>query len=422
MRTIASILFCTLALTVLVNGTVLGFPQEDQASSKEIEKLIVALGDDDFVVRENASSKLLEIGESATKLLKKAAKAPDSEVRFQVKRLLRLIEITSYKRRLEKFLASKDPKDDFGLAGWKKFSGILGQDRNSRKLFVELHENLPGAMKSLDKGNTEIDKEFRTVMSSEINAKYNLLGINSRPIIRALICSMILSVVHTNNKGNSYSMDSQIGNRLQDASLKDSLKSGALHVQFKAIIIHWLNKSEKYDSMTPRRMYIAQSLGLPKAGLSQALLCLKSNTRVSSSYLGQAILFVGKNGSKEHLPLLYKFIDNNSSGQRAYMLTKTNSTKTVVPKISDHTIEAYSAILKWEPKEFGMYEIQHNSNYYMNSVLPGFNFESTTKRKAGIKKFKEKVKKTAAEKSSAKKTSSPKSQKPKSTARGKPNK
>ena len=393
MRHIASILFCVLTLSLA--SVAFAIPQEKQASAKQIQALIKALGDDDFVNRENASSQLIEIGEPATEFLKKAAKAPDAEVRFQVKRLIRLIEITGYKKRLEKFLESKDPNDGFGLAGWKKYSNILGTDRESRKLFVELHKNLPEAMKSLDKGNTEISKQFRAVMSNEINSKYGVLGINSRPIVRALICAMMLSIVHAEDKGNSYSMDSSVGSRLQDASLKDSIKSGPLKAPFKKVILKWINRAKKYDSMTTRRMYIAQSLGFPKAGLSQALLCLKSKTSVSSSYLSQAILYVGKHGSKEHLPLVYKFIDNGNPGQRAYILTKTNSTKSVQPKISDHAIEAYSSIAKWDPKEFGMYEIHHNVNYYMNTVLPSFDFKSTKVRKAGITKFKEKVKKSS---------------------------
>ena len=404
MRIIVSILCCTFTLSWMVTDQSSAFPQESAKKSKqEIEKLIKSLGDDDFVVRENASSKLLEIGEPATPFLKKAGKAPDSEVRFQVKRLIRLIEISGYKKRLEKFLSSTDPNDDFGLAGWKKFSGILGTNRDMRKLFVELHENLPKAMQSLDKSNSDITREFNLVMSSEINTRYNAGGA-SRSVIRALICNMILSMAHTDNKGNSYSLDSQLANRLQNSSFKEILKTGALGTPFKLTLNKWLNKTSKFDNMTARKFYVAQMLDVKEAGVKLATLCMTPGVSISSSYLGQAILFVGKHGSKKHLPQIYKFIDNTRTGQRAYVL---NQNRPMIPRISDHAIEAFSALAKWNPKDFGMYEMQHNPSYQMYTQLPDYGFESTKKRTAGIKLFKEKVKKTMPQLAGVKKSSRP---------------
>src|SRR5262245_8454404 len=55
----------------------------DEAMKEKIKGLVKQLGDDDFVVRENASKKLEEIGRPAVPFLREALKAGDLEVRMR---------------------------------------------------------------------------------------------------------------------------------------------------------------------------------------------------------------------------------------------------------------------------------------------------------------------------------------------------
>jgi hypothetical protein len=64
----------------------------DQKEIEKIEKLIAALGDKEFAVREKAHSELAEIGEPARPWLKKALEGKDPEVRWRAERLLCLLD------------------------------------------------------------------------------------------------------------------------------------------------------------------------------------------------------------------------------------------------------------------------------------------------------------------------------------------
>ena len=101
----------TFSYLVLVGGERPGLSQQTSASlpvrtqdsefEAKIKVLIDQLADSDFSVRESAYQKLLELGDPALELLKAQQRAPDSEVRFRIKRLVRLIEIRGLQQRIQ---------------------------------------------------------------------------------------------------------------------------------------------------------------------------------------------------------------------------------------------------------------------------------------------------------------------------------
>lgn len=58
--------------------------------TEKINKLINELGNDDWEIREKATNSLIDIGEAAIPLLKKAKDSPDAEVRVRIKHILEL--------------------------------------------------------------------------------------------------------------------------------------------------------------------------------------------------------------------------------------------------------------------------------------------------------------------------------------------
>jgi hypothetical protein len=86
----AAVLTIFLATVVLVGHV--PCPAQDRPDQDRIKKLIENLGSDEFAVRERAARELVEIGEPALELLRKADKSGDEEISKRAARLVTVVE------------------------------------------------------------------------------------------------------------------------------------------------------------------------------------------------------------------------------------------------------------------------------------------------------------------------------------------
>ena len=103
-----------------------------------VEGLVRQLGDDSFARREEATSELIKIGVPARPALKRGVGKSDPEIRFRCQRILTTIAYNERFGQLEAFADDVDGKLGLTLPGWERFSKVVGTDKASRRLFVEM--------------------------------------------------------------------------------------------------------------------------------------------------------------------------------------------------------------------------------------------------------------------------------------------
>ena len=119
----------------------------------EIEKLVEELGSNQFARRERAATALLQTGTPAIAVLKRIEKtAEDPEVRDRIAGLVRQISESDIQTKIDQFIAGRD----VGFHGWDRFRKIMGDSVTSRELFVEVHQEHPDLLASLDRDPKEI--------------------------------------------------------------------------------------------------------------------------------------------------------------------------------------------------------------------------------------------------------------------------
>ncbi len=106
----------------------------------ELEDLVARLGAPQYVVREEATTRLFDVGrgeagEMVRKTLERAGKQSDREVRERAQRVLALLNEQLQVERLAQFMGGGKAEN---VPGWAKFSQRYGDTKASRSVYGEL--------------------------------------------------------------------------------------------------------------------------------------------------------------------------------------------------------------------------------------------------------------------------------------------
>ena len=165
--------------------------QTDSALEIEtINALIQQLGDNHYIVRDEAESELLKIGGPAIEPLRNATtlsgtEAPDGEIQLRATRLLILIEREDRERGIRLFLEGKDT--DLELAGWGEFSKTLEPNRQSRRIFVDMYQAQPKLFAAIKKGKRELETVYQFVSKRSLRSNSNSNATQSAGTMNALM-------------------------------------------------------------------------------------------------------------------------------------------------------------------------------------------------------------------------------------------
>jgi hypothetical protein len=246
----------------------LAIPPQEISRARE---LIRRLGSEVYREREEAQADLAKMGRLARPALLEAATAdPDPEVRFRCSRLLPKAGAEDLKARLETFLADTECKYEHNLPGLKQFRKIVGTDKESRDLFVEIVKSpfnlelLQMIEKSPVEGGRAI-ADRRMIMWSFVQPRNFGRFQPQQPIPLADIASLILAETVVPSKdiprNNMWSHISGVMFINQESSLKAIDKSGTPHAEaYKRIIGQWLDSREDPMDLTNIAYYLGQNL------------------------------------------------------------------------------------------------------------------------------------------------------------------
>lgn len=104
----------------------------------QVEKLIGQLGSSEFGVRQAAAKELRKLGARALPQLKNAMRTADAEIAQQARKLETTIRADEIERLATALKPHREIADDIDHPLWLRFKKLVGDDRDSRKLFAEL--------------------------------------------------------------------------------------------------------------------------------------------------------------------------------------------------------------------------------------------------------------------------------------------
>ena len=303
------------ASAILALAFVTGAPTTPSTTpDPNLIELVRKLGHKSYRTREDAARELLRRGSEAVAALNEGTKDADPEVSERCKQLLpqaASLERNENIAKLTRDLKSPPPK---GLAGVERFLKITGDDKVARELYAEM---LAVHYRTLEAAETEPRKateQFRQFCDDAYNRyqasirtgryNYDTMFSTRADITFFLFISSDLRV-RKNDGGNSRSSILFSGNQITKA-----ITDGDSAPAMRKVFLDWL-ENEPQSYLQQRGFQLAS-----QANLKEALpVALKLLEKPGQQTYGQAqvMIALAKLGSKEHIPLLEKYLDDKTN-------------------------------------------------------------------------------------------------------------
>jgi hypothetical protein len=301
-------------------------PKDLTIPPQELSKargLIRRLGSDSYREREEAQAELAKMGRLARPALLEAASGdPDPEVRFRCTRLLPKAGADDLKARLDTFLADTDNKFDHNLPGLKQFHKIVGSDKVSRELYVDIIKSPYNIdlLQMLDKSPEEAGRAIsdrRMVMWNLLqarNANGRVMPPQQIPLqdIACLIFAETLIASKEIPRNNMWNYVSGVTFIQQNSSTSAINNSGAAHSEaYKRIIGQWMNTREEITELNQ----LAYPVGQLLRGLKESMPLLRkivTTDGVAGYAKGQALVHLTLQRGKAEADFLRSLLSNDA--------------------------------------------------------------------------------------------------------------
>ncbi len=310
-------------------------PADELARARE---LVQQLGSDQFTTREKAEQELAKMGRLARPVLLEAANTdPNQEVRARCSGLLPKATALDLKARIDVVLADTEGKYEHDLPGWHEFRNVLREEWSPFGYDV-------WSARSLDKPARTVFAEMiaapenRQILMAASGSKTELASIAtarrqelySQKFPRAVVIGgrvvqpnsnlrrdptlddiatllFVESLVPSRLVPRTSSIASLINASGFTNAARDTDDRGRV---LRALASAWIDSRrdpiDMYQTMT-----IASNLGLTEQGCRVALRLLTTNG-VVGSYRGMAASNLANMGTRDHIPLLDKALDDST--------------------------------------------------------------------------------------------------------------
>jgi len=336
--------------------------------------LVQDLGDEQFSIRERATTQLIEMGLPAREALQEGRQHADREIRYRCERILAIVEELDFQRRLAAFAAGRTDGEN-ELPGWAHFRSTFGDDGEARAFFVEMQKAEPGVLKAVEDGSQGVGKavDLRCTelqQAQRISRQQVPLG-----SIAALLFAAGDKNVHLTLQSGSYLCSLCYQTEWQNA-MNDTVKKKFARQMLGA----WVKRGDGFTAY--QTLSLAMRFDL-KEGLVPAVKLLENPG--NQAYIRQnAILAITKLGDDSHAKLLESLLEDATQITARKMKDVTYTTQ-----IRDVALAALVIMKKQDPKKFGFDRIQQNTTNVFSTNTVGFqNDEQRGKALAKWKEFK----------------------------------
>jgi len=350
-------------------------PAAEPSLHDQAVALIEQLGDASFQVREEASLKLTKMGLPAMKALEEGLQHGDTEVRFRCRRILRIVESGDRAGRLKAFAADTDGKLNLSLPGWERYRKVVGGDKDSRSLFVEMQRAEWELLKTAEK-NPKAAGEHLLSRCQHLQAAMRVAP-SQLPV--GSIATLLFVAAD-----EKVTVPDQMGSILHSFCYQQTFRNaiaGRNREPLRKLLGGWIAISggtwSGYQSLMLSMRYDL------KEGLIPARKMLKDGA-MPQHYRQYAILTIAKLGGKEDVEFLKPYLKDKSVCT-THRVTKGKDKITYQTQIRDVALATMIHLSGQDPKKFGFSRLQANSSTLFNASTMGF--ENDEKRNEAVKKW-----------------------------------
>ncbi len=356
-------------------------PDDKKIHAQAVE-LINQLGDDEFSIRERATDSLVKLGLPALGALEEGCKHADREIRFRCERILVIVRESDFQRRLDAFAAGRDDEKEYTLPGWNKFRTMVGDDREARKLFVQMQKAEAETLRSVEDGAKAASQALNN-RAVQLQQSMNLFRYQ---LSLGNVATMLFLAAD-----DEVTIGAQTGSAMYSfcyqQSFRNAMQGGESQKMLSKLLGGWIRRSEDWSAY--QGMIMAMQYGL-KDGLVPAEKALKANANQQPHVRQYSILTIARFGDESHMPLLEGVLEDKTVVSRRTI----NKTQQFETQVRDIALATLLHLTKQDHKEYGFPSIQPNAQYVFNPSTLGFNDEEErTKAFDKWTEFREKQKK-----------------------------
>ncbi len=365
-----------LVLSAIVNGGVRAAAAQDERAgererSVEAAQLVEQLGAEEFSLREQATTRLIELGVAAKSAVETGKTHPDREIRYRCERILQIVDEVDFQRRLTAFTAGRS--EGLDLPAWRRFRSLYGDDGETRRLFAQMQQAEAELMHAVENGPQGVARAAE--------ARTNQLQLSQRRAGEATplgsIAALLFAAVSDDvNLGLQTSY--MLVNFCNQASFIEGMNDPGKSKVLRKMLSEWITRSEGVVAQQCMALAIRYDL---KEGLIPATRILRN--RGEQPLVRQtALMTVAKLGDATHVHLLETALDD-ASRISAHRIDNVQ----YETQLRDVALAAVLILRRQDPKQFGFDRIRMNESTVFNFGTIGF--ENEDKRKQAFAKYQE---------------------------------
>lgn len=276
-------------------------PAQEQAVAppSDAASLVRQLGSESFQEREVAMLGLARLGVAAKPALLAGLDSPDAEVRQRCRRVLEVVLDLDFRERVRRFAADSEGRQQHDVPGWKEFAEMTGGVPAARDLYVEVLEAEPHLIEVLGSAPQSMN-EMVLLRAQQLQLKRSVNAQTRQPqeVSLGSIVALLFVTAHpsVNLPDN---LQTTTLNYLNYPAFQQAINAGPRADMLRALVGAWIRRGQgpPYQMMT-----LALRYQLPD-GIQPALAVVRQQ-QVQPQIRMQALLVVGRFGTREHIPLL----------------------------------------------------------------------------------------------------------------------
>lgn len=347
---------------VLPDGTTpsrLATAEQPSLSTSERQTLVAALGAPSFAEREKAATKIMAVGADMLPELQAAAKENrDPEVRLRASHLYGRVATRDFESRAERFLAGHT--DDDLLPGWSAVAPVLGDNRPTRELFVEISRAYPELAKAYERAPRErsiaADKAAEAIM--------NALTVEMRSPLPADAFALLL-IAGDADVPVSLPVERALLSMVMKGSVRSVRTEAPLETAYDDLLSRWIRRSRAEHRQELLWLSMQDNLS---AGGALALRTLHESTNPTT--LQMALQAAARFAEPKDAPLIKHLLDDaRPAGDGAAFMGEAGRLET---RISDVAMAAIAVIHGKSLQEIGFPHAREHPNVAFQVESLGF--------------------------------------------------
>lgn len=368
-------------------------PGEAAVAEAKATELVEQLGADSWADRTASSKQLMKGGEQISVALRRGLQHADAEVRRRCRRILVDRVKSELQVGIAGLLADTEGKDEHALPGWARYRKDVGNNDETRKLFVEMLKDEPALMFACEAGGKVASDAANARGRQVIGSLYNRFSKERRVPSKGTISALVFAAAHPEVTDEDGLLNGQwMSNLVRQSAFVSMLTSKPASGAAQKLIGLWL-RGESDEQGDIQRIRIAVTYQIPKDGLGLAVRLVVNGKQGNTSALTTAFEGVSRMGGREYAALLLPYLED----KRGLGVRIVNKQR-IQMEVRDIALAWLIYATKQEPATYNMpnakrwFDMLKQSPTRVTSTSY-FYFASAAKRDEALKKWEEWLKK-----------------------------